>query len=67
MTNKRMPNFGEEVIGWWITHEDYHPNLRYGCNICGNLTKERVPYCPCCKSKMEVNDGQRRIQKEERQ
>ena len=40
--------------GKWITHEDWHPNLRYGCSICGNLTKERVPYCPCCKAQMEV-------------
>lgn len=40
--------------GRWITHEDYHPNLRYGCNICGSLNKERAQYCPNCKSEMEV-------------
>lgn len=38
--------------GEWITHKDWHPNLRYGCSVCGNLTKERVPYCPSCKAQM---------------
>ena len=44
----------ESPKGRWITHEDYHPNLRYGCNICGSLNKERAQYCPNCKSEMEV-------------
>lgn len=43
----------EKPIGRWIPHEDWHSNLRYGCNICGSLTKEKYQRCPTCKSKME--------------
>lgn len=39
--------------GKWIIHEDWNPNIRYGCNICGNLTKERAQYCPNCKAYMK--------------
>lgn len=43
-------------MGKWITHEEWHPNIRYGCSFCGNLTKERALYCPCCNSRMEAKD-----------
>lgn len=37
----------------WIVHEDWHPNVRYVCNICGTATKEKWPRCPTCKAEME--------------
>ena len=46
----------EKLKGRWITHDDWHSNLRYGCNICGSLTKEKLPRCPTCRSEMEMEE-----------
>ena len=46
----------ERPKGKWIIHEDWHPNCRYGCSICGSLTNERTPYCPNCGAEMEEEE-----------
>ena len=42
-----------QEIGEWKLHNDYHPNLKYGCNRCGNLTPIPSNYCPNCGKLMK--------------
>ena len=43
----------EPPRGKWIIHNDYHQNLKYGCNKCGNLTNIPSNYCPNCGKRMK--------------
>lgn len=46
-----------QEIGEWIKHEDYHPNLKYGCNNCGHLAKSASNYCPNCGQAKKKGGG----------
>lgn len=39
--------------GKWIVHNDYNESIRYGCNLCGNLTNVNNRFCPNCGAQME--------------
>lgn len=38
----------EPKQGKWVVHD--RPSLKYGCNICGNLTNINSNFCPNCGS-----------------
>lgn len=42
----------KKIKGKWRIHD--RPNLKYGCNLCGNLTNMCSKFCPNCGAYMET-------------
>lgn len=51
---KALEAYEEPKQGEWKCHEDWA--IKYGCNICGSLSKIKSSFCPTCGAKMKEGD-----------